>query len=409
MPYTLRKVKNKRCYSVSNKKGNKKSRCSTRKNAKKQIRLLNALNKNSTFRKMFRGGLKEGWTEHIDPKTGNPFLHNETTGEIEWKEEWTTHTDPGSGKEYLYNTKTGESKWKDEQPQTLGDASSETPMKVENDGNGDDQTQPSLAASSNNSEEEETHNTDKYYFQRFIDNNKYIKDLTEFKKHYEMVEFYEPKLQRCSFIYYLRDIKFLLVTTESGMGVKATGHRVSYLGKVTAHTSVNTQYKPKYSFEINTIDYDIGKNENGEDRSKDIYENFKNNQMRGFWLYKFRNPYKLLYNIRNIRPIHFTEPNSYIETKHPNDILENASMSVDYSIKLENKNNSLDQYFIYNSNLPFDEMEKNIKLVNNTKLMSIYQRHKDTQNQLSCIIIELHIFLQNIYHLDKSNPNLLML
>ena len=40
MPYTLRKVKNKRCYSVSNKKGNKKSRCSTRKNAKKQVEII---------------------------------------------------------------------------------------------------------------------------------------------------------------------------------------------------------------------------------------------------------------------------------------------------------------------------------------------------------------------------------
>ena len=58
MPYTMRKVPNKNCYRVSKKKGKKGSRkvfakCSTRKNAVKQMRLLRALeyNKNFIFRR----------------------------------------------------------------------------------------------------------------------------------------------------------------------------------------------------------------------------------------------------------------------------------------------------------------------------------------------------------------------
>ena len=64
MPYTMRKVPNKKCYRVSKKyakksktaeKGTRKvfAKCATRENAVKQMRLLRALeyNKNFTFRK----------------------------------------------------------------------------------------------------------------------------------------------------------------------------------------------------------------------------------------------------------------------------------------------------------------------------------------------------------------------
>ena len=55
MPYTLRKVRNKSCYRVVNKKtGQVKARCATRKNAEKQMRLLRALEHNPGFRKSFR-------------------------------------------------------------------------------------------------------------------------------------------------------------------------------------------------------------------------------------------------------------------------------------------------------------------------------------------------------------------
>lgn len=50
MPYTSRKVRGKNCYRVSNKK--KKhvfSKCTTKRNAKKQIRLLRALQFNKNF------------------------------------------------------------------------------------------------------------------------------------------------------------------------------------------------------------------------------------------------------------------------------------------------------------------------------------------------------------------------
>lgn len=61
MPYTMRKVSGKNCYRVSkkyskkSKKGTRKvfSKCATRENAIKQMRLLRALeyNKNFTLRK----------------------------------------------------------------------------------------------------------------------------------------------------------------------------------------------------------------------------------------------------------------------------------------------------------------------------------------------------------------------
>ena len=56
MPYTIRKVPNKKCYRVSKKyskknKGTRKvfSKCSTRENAIKQMRLLRALEYNKKF------------------------------------------------------------------------------------------------------------------------------------------------------------------------------------------------------------------------------------------------------------------------------------------------------------------------------------------------------------------------
>ena len=50
MQYTSRKVKNKKCYSVYNKKTKHKySKCSTKKNATRQLRLLRALLFNKNF------------------------------------------------------------------------------------------------------------------------------------------------------------------------------------------------------------------------------------------------------------------------------------------------------------------------------------------------------------------------
>lgn len=50
MPYASRKVKNKKCYYVYNKTSKRKfSKCTTKKNAAKQIRLLRALLFNKKF------------------------------------------------------------------------------------------------------------------------------------------------------------------------------------------------------------------------------------------------------------------------------------------------------------------------------------------------------------------------
>jgi hypothetical protein len=50
MPYSVRKVPNKKCYRVSNKKTKKVfSKCTSKKNAKKQMRLLRAIENNKTF------------------------------------------------------------------------------------------------------------------------------------------------------------------------------------------------------------------------------------------------------------------------------------------------------------------------------------------------------------------------
>jgi len=50
MPYTLRKVKNKSCYRVYNKKSRKTfSKCTSKENATKQLRLLRAIVYNKKF------------------------------------------------------------------------------------------------------------------------------------------------------------------------------------------------------------------------------------------------------------------------------------------------------------------------------------------------------------------------
>lgn len=51
MPYTIRKVRGKSCFSVKKPKGKRRtlSKCTTMKNAKAQIRLLNAIDHNPNF------------------------------------------------------------------------------------------------------------------------------------------------------------------------------------------------------------------------------------------------------------------------------------------------------------------------------------------------------------------------
>lgn len=58
MPYTIKKVpgKSKKCYSVINKDTKKVfSKCTTMKKAKKQLRLLNAIKYNKSFKPYGRG------------------------------------------------------------------------------------------------------------------------------------------------------------------------------------------------------------------------------------------------------------------------------------------------------------------------------------------------------------------
>lgn len=50
MPYSIRKVPNKACYRVTNKKTKKVyAKCSSKKNAEKQVRLLRAIENNKGF------------------------------------------------------------------------------------------------------------------------------------------------------------------------------------------------------------------------------------------------------------------------------------------------------------------------------------------------------------------------
>ena len=59
MPYTVRKVRNKPCYRVSNKKTKKVyAKCSTKVNAKKQVKLLRAVENNPKFVEKLRNTRK---------------------------------------------------------------------------------------------------------------------------------------------------------------------------------------------------------------------------------------------------------------------------------------------------------------------------------------------------------------
>jgi hypothetical protein len=59
MPYTVRKVRNKPCYRVSNKKTKKiYAKCSTKENAKKQVKLLRAVENNPKFVEKLRNTRK---------------------------------------------------------------------------------------------------------------------------------------------------------------------------------------------------------------------------------------------------------------------------------------------------------------------------------------------------------------
>ena len=56
MPYKIRKVKNQNCYKVYNVKTKRVfAKCTDKKNASKQIRLLRGLEYNSAFSKRVRG------------------------------------------------------------------------------------------------------------------------------------------------------------------------------------------------------------------------------------------------------------------------------------------------------------------------------------------------------------------
>jgi hypothetical protein len=52
MPYSIRKVRNKQCYRVKNTEtGKVHAKCSTKLNAERQLRLLNAVEHNPKFKK----------------------------------------------------------------------------------------------------------------------------------------------------------------------------------------------------------------------------------------------------------------------------------------------------------------------------------------------------------------------
>jgi len=56
MPYSIRKVKNKQCYTVKNNKTKRAfSKCTTKENAKKQLRLLRAIAFNKSFKLLPKG------------------------------------------------------------------------------------------------------------------------------------------------------------------------------------------------------------------------------------------------------------------------------------------------------------------------------------------------------------------
>ena len=56
MPYSIRKVANKPCYTVRNRKSKRAfSKCATKENAKKQLRLLRAITFNKSFKLLPKG------------------------------------------------------------------------------------------------------------------------------------------------------------------------------------------------------------------------------------------------------------------------------------------------------------------------------------------------------------------
>lgn len=68
MPYATRKVRGKNCYKVYNKKTNKVfSRCATKDNAEKQLKLLRAMEFNKDF--VPRGAMKANTKSRKSKKT----------------------------------------------------------------------------------------------------------------------------------------------------------------------------------------------------------------------------------------------------------------------------------------------------------------------------------------------------
>lgn len=72
--------------------------------------------------------LPPGWTEQVDPGSGNKFYHNAGTGETAWErpsgalpaagpgagalpEGWAEQVDPGSGRTFYFKAATGETTW----------------------------------------------------------------------------------------------------------------------------------------------------------------------------------------------------------------------------------------------------------------------------------------------------------
>ena len=69
MPYTLRKVRNKNCYSVKTTKSKRiMAKCTTKEKAKKQIRLLRAIEVNKDFAKKVRATRKRRKTQQSSSK-----------------------------------------------------------------------------------------------------------------------------------------------------------------------------------------------------------------------------------------------------------------------------------------------------------------------------------------------------
>jgi hypothetical protein len=78
MPYVIRKVRNKNCYSVKNiESGKVHAKCATKEKAKKQIQLLNAIEhgwKPSKSPKKMKSKAKDGYTKKIKPTISPEWL-----------------------------------------------------------------------------------------------------------------------------------------------------------------------------------------------------------------------------------------------------------------------------------------------------------------------------------------------